>query len=193
MERKTAMKPCDEFADALAALALGEEAGAGAKAHLESCPSCSAGLASLRQVFALAAQVPPAPEGYFDSLEGRLRARMEGRHALRRAERAWGGLAAAAMLALAALLWQMAPPPAVPADGLVARRIEAMSDSERAALLADYEDPEEWLAGQLAPELSEILLAEYAASDFPFAEGGILSSEDFSMEVLYALDENQDI
>jgi hypothetical protein len=74
---------------------------AAVEAHLAACPECAAFLAELAAVDAASASLPAeAPEGYFESFPGRVRARLEARKRALPARRVpvWTWAAAAAVL-----------------------------------------------------------------------------------------------
>jgi anti-sigma factor RsiW len=152
---------CSEFSENLTLEAVGELAGqarAALRAHLDSCPVCGAELGRVQSALAALRESEISPKGYFAALEARLQGRLReeaaprqerlnqlARFGLPRLVVGWPAAAAAVLTAaLAAVLWIPALPPT---EAQMAQKIRALSFEERAAVLAPFEDPDAWRAG----------------------------------------------
>jgi anti-sigma factor RsiW len=182
---------CNELSENLTLEAVGELAGqdrAALRAHLDSCPACGTEFERVRSVLAALREPETSPEGYFAALEARLRGHLREEAALRqerrdrfsrfglprlvvdlpRAVAGWPAAAAAVLTAaLAAVLFIPALPPT---DAQMVRKMRALSFEERAAVLAPFEDPEAWRAGD---PLAADLLAEEVWESASFEMNGL--------------------
>jgi predicted anti-sigma-YlaC factor YlaD len=162
---------CSEFSENLTLEAVGELAGqarAALRAHLGSCAACRAELEHVQSALAALRESEISPEGYFAALEARLQGRLReeaaprqerlsrlARFGLPRLVVGWPAAAAAVLTAaLAAVLWIPALPPT---EAQMVRKMRSLSFEERAAVLAPFEDPDAWRAGD---PLAAAFLAE---------------------------------
>lgn len=169
---------CSEFSENLTLEAVGELAGqarAALRAHLGSCAACRAELERVQSALTALRESEISPEGYFAALEARLRGhlREEAAHRQERMERfarfglprlvvGWPAAAAAVLTAaLAAVLWIPALPPT---EAQISQKICSLSFEDRVAVLARFEDPDEWRAGD--PLAADFLAEEVWESDY---------------------------